>query len=126
MTTEQNSTHMSEESKPIEVTDDYMNAMRAKTKPYTVVVLKKGPEFRMPEVFPIIWEHGRRMHQLRLQGLLSVVCPIQDPGLMAGVGIFNCDEEKAKEIFAQDPAVMANVMVFETFVTRTFPGDGLP
>ncbi len=108
------------------ITDEYMKQMSATTKPYTVVVLKKGPEFKMPEVFPIIWEHGRRNYQLRADGLLSIVCPIPSDDQMAGIGIFNADIEKTKEIMNEDPAIKANVLSYEVFASRSFPGDQLP
>lgn len=75
----------------MEITDEYMKQMSATTKPYTVVILKKGPAFKMPDVLPVVWEHGRRNYQLRAEGLLSIVCPIPDDAAMAGIGIFNTD-----------------------------------
>ena len=43
-----------------EITDEYMQQMRATTKNYTLMILKQGPEFVLPGVEKIIWEHGRK------------------------------------------------------------------
>ncbi len=109
-----------------EITDEYMKEMSATTKPYTVVILKKGPSYKMPDVFPIVWEHGRRNYQLRAEGILSIVCPMPGDIEMAGVGIFNTDVEKTKEIMDGDPAVKENVLVYEAYASKSFPGDSLP
>jgi len=42
------------------ITDDYMRQMMTTTKPYTVVILTKGPNFNRPDAMGIIWEHGRK------------------------------------------------------------------
>jgi hypothetical protein len=103
-----------------------MKQMLAASKNYTAVILKKGPAFKMPDVYPIIWEHGRRNFSLRAEGLLSVVFPISGEGEMAGIGIFNADAAQTKKIIEEDPAIMANVLVYEIYPTKSFPGDSLP
>ncbi|MGH2646512.1 MAG: hypothetical protein ACRDE8_03050 [Ginsengibacter sp.] len=42
------------------ITDEYMKEKMAETKPFTVVILKRGSAYKMPEVYPVIWEHGRK------------------------------------------------------------------
>lgn len=108
------------------ITDEFMKQMMTTTKPYTAVILKKGPGFKMPDVYPIIWEHGRNNFRLREEGLLSIVCPIREDELMAGIGIFNADVEKTKELMEEDPAVKAGILVYEIYPTPSFPGDSLP
>lgn len=103
-----------------------MKQMMMTTKPYTVVILTKGPNFNRPDAPGIIWEHGRRNFQLRAEGLLSVVLPIRAEGDKAGVGVFNADVEQTKKIIEGDPAVMEGVLNFEVYATRSFPGDSLP
>jgi len=109
-----------------EITDEYMKQMGATTKPYTVVILKKGPAFRMPDVFPVLWEHGRRNYQLRAAGSLSIVCPIPGDTGMAGVGIFSTDPETTRAIMDDDPAVREGILVYEVYASKSFPGDHLP
>ena len=108
------------------ITDEFMKEMSATTKNYTAVILKKGPGFKMPDVYPIIWEHGRRNYALRADGILAIVCPILDNTEIAGIGIFNADVEQTKEIMDGDPAVIDGVLVYEVHPTRSFPGDNLP
>lgn len=103
-----------------------MMEMRKNTKNYCAVILKTGPQFGMPGVEKIIWEHGRRNFSLRAEGLLSIVCPIADNSDTKGIGIFNGDPEKIKEIMDEDPGVKQGVFTFEIHPCRSFPGDSLP
>ena len=108
------------------IADDFMKQMMTTTKPYTVVILTKGPNFNRPDAPAIIWEHGRRNFELRAEGLLSVVFPIRDDSDKAGIGIFNADPEQTKKIIEGDPAVMEGILAYEIHATRSFPGDSLP
>jgi|SRR5215467_71274 len=108
------------------ITDEYMKQMMATTKNYTAVILKKGPEFKMPDVYPTIWEHGRKNFELRAEGILSIVCPISDDTEMAGIGIFNASIEETKKLMEADPAIIKGILTYEIHPTRSFPGDILP
>jgi hypothetical protein len=108
------------------ITDDYMRQMMMTTRPYTIVILTKGPNFHRPDAMTFIWEHGRRNFQLRDEGMLCVVCPIRDESDKAGVGVFNADAGQTKQIIEGDPAVKEGILNFEIHETRSFPGDGLP
>jgi len=108
------------------ITDEYMMEMRKTTKSYCAIILKAGPNFSMPGVEKIIWEHGRRNFSLRADGLLSVVCPINDGTDTKGIGIFNSGPEKIKEIMDGDPGVIQGVFNYEIHPCRSFPGDSLP
>lgn len=108
------------------ITDDYMKEMMATTKPFTIAILKKGPNFTRPDAMPIIWEHGRRNFSLKADGVLPVVCPIRDDSEVAGVGIFTSDVDETTKILDGDPAIEAGILVYEVHPTRTFPGSSLP
>ena len=108
------------------ITDEYMKEKMAETKPFTVVILKRGLAYKMPEVYPIIWEHGRRNFSLHADGLLPIVCPVRDETDLAGIGIFTTDEEETKKILEEDPAIKAGVLIYEIHPTKTFPGSCLP
>lgn len=108
------------------ITDEYMYDMRKKAKSYTALFLKKGPNFEQDSEQKIIWEHGRRNHSLRVDGILPIVCPIMDGGEYAGIGVFNCSVEETIKIMEDDPAVKAGVLTFEAHSCRSFPGDMLP
>jgi len=109
------------------ITDDYMKEMMATTKPFTLAILKKGPNFSTDsKVMAVIWEHGRRNFSLKADGVLPVVCPVRDDSEVAGVGIFTTDTEETKRILDGDPAIEAGILVYEVHPTRTFPGSSLP
>ncbi|HEX5150284.1 MAG TPA: hypothetical protein VFW07_02485 [Parafilimonas sp.] len=108
------------------ITNEFMTGMLGKSKNYTVVILKKGPNEDIPEVKQIVREHARRNFELREQGLLSIVCPIAEENEVRGIGIFNADKEKVKEIMDSDPGVQKDIFVYEILTARSFPGDALP
>lgn len=108
------------------ITDEFMRQMLAKTKNYSIVILKAGPNKNEDGAEKIIWEHGRRNFELRADGVLSIVCPISDGSNISGVGIFNADVEEVKKIMEEDPAVKAGVLIYEIHACRSFPGSSLP
>jgi len=111
-----------------QITDETMNELKTLPRPYTVVILKIGPNFSMnPETMKIIREHGRRNLSMRAAGLMSIVCPVADGGQVTGVGIFNeGDPSLVSQIMSNDPGVKAGVFTFEAHPTRIFPGDCIP
>jgi hypothetical protein len=109
-----------------EITDEFMQQMLATTRSYCLVILKPGPNKYKDGANKIIWEHGRRNFALRAEGLLSIVCPVPGGSNVAGVGIFNADAEEVKKIMDEDPAVKAEVLLYEIHTCRSFPGDNLP
>ena len=106
------------------ITDEDMLSLLPTTKPYTIVVLKKGSEFDRQS--PLIWEHGRRNFSLRADGRLAIVCPVDDGKDVTGVGIFNLDEHQTRDLMDEDPCVRAGIFMYETHPTRSFSGDALP
>ena len=42
-----------------EITNEYMMEMLGKSKSYTIVLLKEGPNVDIPGVDQLIWEHAR-------------------------------------------------------------------
>jgi hypothetical protein len=108
------------------ITDDYMRQMIGKTKNYTLVILKAGPNRHKEGVEKAIWEHGRRNFALREEGVLSIVCPVADGTDVSGVGIFNAPVDRAREIMEGDPGVQAGIFSYDIHTCRSFPGDRLP
>jgi hypothetical protein len=115
------------------ITDEYMQGMLAKTKPYTIVLLKAGPKADNPQKMKaedadfrrIIWEHGRRNFALREEGVLSIVAPVTTEADVLGLYIFNTDAEAALKILSEDPAVQAGIFVCHAYPCMSFPGDKL-
>jgi hypothetical protein len=114
------------------VTDETLQEALQGVRPYTIVILKVGPNFSMPGpdrdsgAARIIWEHGKRNLALRKAGLMPIVCPVGDGSGVTGVGIFDATPEEADRIMSQDPGVQAALFTYEIHPTRTFPGSTLP
>ena len=109
-----------------EITDEYMLDMLAKTKDYTLMMLKEGPNWSVADRDKIIWEHGRRNFALRADGVLAIVCPVSDDTPWCGIGIFDASGEEVVRIMDDDPGVRAGVFEYETHPVRGFPGSALP
>ena len=109
-----------------EITDEFMMAMLATTRVYSVVLLKAGPNRTMEEADKIVWEHGRRNFSLRADGVLAIVCPVTDGSELSGIGVFTTTEDETRAIMDSDPGVQAGVFVYEVHPCRSFPGDALP
>ncbi len=108
------------------ITDEYMRQMLPTTKAYSVVILRTGPRYTEPGADKIVWEHGRRNFALRAEGLLSIVCPVNDGSGVKGVGIFNASVDEVDRAMREDPGVQAEIFVYEVHPCRSFPGDALP
>lgn len=108
-----------------EITDEFMREMLTKSRSYSLMILKVGPNYRTDAAEGIIWEHGRRNFSLRADGLLSIVCPVPDESEVCGVGIFNADLDETRKLMDGDPGVQAGVFVYEVHPCRSFPGDAL-
>ncbi len=108
------------------ITDEYMKQRLTQAKAYCAVILKATPKRREPGVETIIWEHGRRNMSLQADGVLSIVCPVNDGSEISGIGIFNASVEETKKIMDDDPGVKAGIFVYELHLCRGFPGSSLP
>ena len=111
---------------PQPITDAYMQEMLGKTRPYTVMILRKTPKYNELGSDKIVREHGRRNFELRRDGKLCIICAIRDESDVSGVGVFATDLEETKRIYDEDPGVKAGIFVYEIHATRSFPGDSLP
>ena len=109
-----------------QITDEQMSQRLGQTREYTLAILKTTPKTFTDEGRPIIWEHGRRNMALREAEILSIVCPVNDGGAVAGIGIFGADLDQVRDILEGDPAIQAGVLEYELHPTRGFPGDALP
>jgi len=108
------------------ISDEFMRNMRAKSKSYSLVLLKSGPRYEDQNAPTIIWEHGRRNFELRQQGALAIVCPVTDGSDIKGIGIFATDLQETTRIMDGDPGVQAGIFLYEVHSCRSFPGDALP
>jgi hypothetical protein len=108
-----------------QISDEYMHTRLAKTKAYTLVVVKPTAEYDSDRVGPIVWEHVRRNMALQASGVMPIVCPVGD-GQISGIGIFDTDPDETAAIMADDPGVQAGIFTFEVHPCAGFPGDALP
>lgn len=115
----------------VEITDEFMDARLARTRPYTMLFLKVGPNYLPPETRPpeqaaIVREHGRRNMQLREEGKMALVGPVGGARPIVGICIFTVPEEEARTLMRDDPAVNAGLFLTEYATWYGAPGDGLP
>ena len=108
------------------VTDEFMQQRLSQSQTYTLVILKRTPKLKRPEVDPIIWEHGRRNMALQQAGLMPIVCPVLDEGELAGICILTIPLKRTAEILTEDPGVKAGIFTFEVHPIGGFPGSTLP
>jgi hypothetical protein len=107
------------------MSDDYMREMLGKTKPYTIVILRRTQKRDEPGAEKVVWEHGRRNFELRRDGVLRIVCPVDDEGEIRGMGVFSTTPDETRRIMDEDPAVRAGIFTYQTLNARSFPGDSL-
>lgn len=98
-------------------------------KPYTILFLNVGPAYTtMPadEVQKVHMAHLMHLFELKEQGHLLLVGPVNDNPVIKGIAIFkSTDKEEVKAFMANDPAVKAGRFVFEVFGWFGIPGDGI-
>ncbi|MGE2813518.1 hypothetical protein ACQI5H_00010 [Mycobacterium heidelbergense] len=107
-------------------TDQEMGRLLPTAKEYSVVILKRGPNFGDDTAPGIVWEHGRRNFALRDDGVLPVVLPVTDGSDVCGVGVFAATIDETAAIMDGDPGVAAGIFTYEVHACRGFPGDALP
>ena len=107
------------------ITDEYLKETLTKLKDYTIVLIKSTPKIKEAGADAIIWEHGRKNMSLRVDGLLSVVCPVLGSDNLSGLYIFNLTTDEAKKIMDDDPGVKAGIFQYEIYPCKGFPGDSL-
>ncbi|ATA28248.1 hypothetical protein MLM_1661 [Mycobacterium lepraemurium] len=107
-------------------TDEETGRLLTTAKPYSVVILKRGPGFGDESAAGVIWEHGRRNFGLRDDGVLAVVLPASDGSDVCGVGVFAATVDETTRIMGEDPGVAAGVFTYEVHACRGFPGGALP
>lgn len=107
------------------ITDQQIQDLAARGKPYSMVQLSWATGRHQPGADAIEREHQRRMVSLRVEGAIAVLCPVLSDGL-CGVAIMTQTVEQARETMAADPCVQAGMMTVEVYSCLGFPGDSLP
>ena len=109
-----------------EISDDFMREMLSKSRAYTLVLLKTGPNRNVDGVDATVWEHARRNFAMRADGTLAIVCPVTDDSEWRGIGIFDGTVDEVAALMDGDPGVQTGVFEYEVHPVRSFPGDCLP
>jgi hypothetical protein len=108
------------------ITDEYMRMMLQTTRRYSVVILHRTAKRSKPGADAVVWEHGRRNFELRRDGLLCIVCPVnKDETDVTGIEVFSTDVAETEKMMAGDPAVKAGILTYEVHSVQGFPGDAL-
>jgi hypothetical protein len=100
-------------------------ALLESSRPYTLVVLREGPNRGIDGADALVRQHGIRNMRLRKAGWLRVVCRVRDDSAVAGIGIFDLDLERTRAVLDADPAVQAGLFVVDLHPVVGFPGDSL-
>ena len=108
------------------ITDEFMRQRLSQAKQYTLIILKITNKRSEAGADKIVWEHARRNMSLNADGVLPVVCPVNDGTDIAGVGIFDRSAEETRAILEDDPGVKAGLFTYEIHPCRGFPGSTLP
>ena len=107
------------------VTDEQVKQLAETAKPYSLAVLRWGPERHRDGAEEIEREHQRRMVSLRADGVIAILCPIGSDTL-AGIAIMNVPPGDAEGIMSGDPCVRARMILCDVYPCQSFPGDTLP
>lgn len=110
----------------VDITDAMMRERIAGARQYVFVMLYVGPNYDPETSRPVIWEHGRRNMQLNDQGIMPIVCPMNDDTPLAGIAIFAAEPDRVAAIMDGDPGVEAGIFTYEIHPCRGFPGSTLP
>lgn len=107
------------------VTDEQIHDLAATARPYSLVILRWGPDRHQDGADAIELEHQRRMVSLRAEGVIAILCPVLSDGV-AGIAVLTTPADEAEALIAQDPCVRARMMTYETYSCLGFPGDAVP
>jgi hypothetical protein len=75
------------------VTDEQIRQLAETAKPYSLALLRWGPERHMDGAEETEREHQRRMVSLRADGVIAILCPVASD-TVAGVAIMNVRPRK--------------------------------
>jgi hypothetical protein len=107
------------------VTDEQVQRLVETAAPFSLALLRWGPERFREGADDTEREHQRRMVALRSDGLIAILCPIASDSL-CGLAILPVTTREAVKIMEEDPCVKAGMMTFDVLQCHGFPGDALP
>ena len=105
--------------------DDELNALLLSATPYSVVIIRSGPNYADDQAVALSWEHNRRNFGLRDQGLQVAYLRVLDDSDIYGVEVLDVTVDDAVALMDDDPAVAAGVLAYEVHPCRGFPGGSV-
>ncbi len=101
----------------------------AKGKQYTIVLLKRGPNYDNMEADAVRQnqiQHLQYLFDLRGKGILAINGPVTDESEIVGVSIYNSSDKQEVESFVtNDPGVISGRFIYEIYSWFSIPGDKL-
>ncbi|HRO44061.1 MAG TPA: hypothetical protein PL009_14595 [Flavipsychrobacter sp.] len=99
----------------------------ADLSPYILVVLKKGPRYHDDNAIEIIQsQHLPYVFKQREEGLVILTFRVMDDTELAAIAIYDTpSQHEVKEWMEEDPAVKANIFVYEIVSGVGMKGDAL-
>ncbi len=107
-------------------TDDEMNAWLVAATPYSVVIIKSGPNYADDTALALSWEHNRRNFGLRDAGVQVAYLRVTDDSDIYGIAVVDATVQDAIALMDDDPAVASGVLTYQVHPCRGFPGVSLP
>jgi hypothetical protein len=107
-------------------TDDEMNQLMNSARPYSLVILKPGPNSLDATAPSLMWEHGRRTFGLRDAGVLAATLVVLDDSELWGIRVLTGTVDDTVALLNDDPGVAAGVFTFEVHPCRGLVGHSLP
>jgi len=107
------------------ITDAEIRTLAESAKPYSLAILRWGPDRHQDGAGGIELEHQRRLVGLRAEGIIAVLCPVASDSV-CGVLIMTVPPTEAMSLMTDDPCVRAGMMTCEVHLCHSFPGDSLP
>ena len=101
----------------------------AKGKQYTLVLLKRGPNYDYMEADDLRqnqMQHLQYLFGLRDRGILAINGPVTDESEIVGVSIYNsANKEEVESFVTNDPGVRSGRFDYEIYNWFSIPGDKL-
>jgi uncharacterized protein YciI len=115
-------------SNPFEFVPPEIMGRLSALKPYTMVLLKAGPNYASEKTMEIV-QSGHLPHLFKLQdeGIICFSMPMTDADSdLAGISVYTLtDKEEVARHAANDPAVKAGIFRFEIASCMGLKGDHL-
>jgi hypothetical protein len=107
-------------------TDDERSQLMISARPYSLVILKPGPNSLDATAPSLMWEHGRRNFELRDAGVLAATLVVLDDSELWGIRVLTGTVDDTVALLNDDPGVAAGVFTFEVHLCRGLVGHSLP